>query len=212
MHPSPRHSIFPAIEGPDARFQCGSGVVKCPDERTFPLLGQEQVIGGFFKQTFMVSLPRTQSVRIGRTTGLLDEGGVANQVRNVFLFSFAHAFSPLGVGERRSVMGWNPYRPAGAKGPGKFVTHCCSLSTGTVGCDGPPLSGDSARPAGIRHGVVNVPGAPTTAHPEISFYAGMGQAAAPSIRWNREAGFTPFNVISFCGFLIVFSFLLRLAV
>lgn len=111
MRPSPRHSIFPAIEGPDARFQCGSGVVKCHDEGAFPLCGQEQIIGSFFEQTFMVSLPRTQSMRIGRTTGLLDEGGVVNQVRNVFSGSFAHAFSPFGVGRRRSVMGGNPHRP-----------------------------------------------------------------------------------------------------
>lgn len=186
MHPSPRHSIFPAIEGPDARFQCGSGVVKCPDEGAFPLLGQEQVIGGFFKQTFMVSLTRTQSVRIGRTTGLLDEGGVANQVRNVFLLSFAHAFSPFGVGGRRSVMGWNPSRPAGAKGPGKFVTHCWSPRKRNSGLrwveEGiPPFPAKST-----RHGVVAVPGA-MKAYPEISFYAGMGQVQPVSPDWKGAA-------------------------
>ncbi len=175
MRPSPRHSIFPAIEGPDARFQCGSGVVKCHDEGSFPLLGQEQIIGGFFEQTFMVSLTRTQSVRIGRTTGLLDEGGVANQVRNVFSGSFAHVLYPSDVGRRRSVMGWNPYRPAGAKGLGKFVTHCCSLSIGTVGCDG-PVDGVVPIPASgcqrDSHTVLATIKAQIARH----FYAGMGQA------------------------------------
>lgn len=142
------------------------------------ILGQEQIIGGFFEQTFMVSLTRTQSVRIGRTTGLLDEGGVANQVRNVFSGSFAHVLYPSDVGRRRSVMGWNPYRPAGAKGLGKFVTHCCSLSIGTVGCDGPvdgmvpiPASGHPAR-SDVRAGC------PTTAQKENGFYAKLRHVQA----------------------------------
>lgn len=50
----------------------------------------------------------------------------------------------------------------------KFVTHVYPYRQG-MGCDRPPLSGDSARPAGTRHGVVTVPGAPIQHRKKTAF-------------------------------------------
>lgn len=92
---------------------------------------------------------------------------------------------------------------------GYFVHACSPFGVCERRSD---LSRSSTRPASTRHGVTSVLGAPIKTHSAACFYARLRQSSALSISWNREAGFTPFNVISFLGSVTILLLMIGMCV